>query len=141
MLNKKGQTYFIDVLILTILFLLVLLCFQVRAETLIKTYTYEQLSKAIYLAEGGKGYDYGIKSVNYKDEAEAKRICINTIRNNVKRYKDYGYKKHPNYLEFLASRYCPIGAKNDPGGLNKNWLKNVKFFLNKQNPIRTRKTP
>lgn len=33
------------------------------------------------------------------------------------------------YIEFLASRYCPIGADNDPQGLNKNWVKNVKYFL------------
>ena len=96
-------------------------------------YTNEQIANAIFLAEGGykAKYLYGIVSVKYKDEQEARRICLNTIRNNRKRYADYGYKKYNTYLEFLASRYAPIGVKNDPKGLNKNWLKNVKYFLEK----------
>lgn len=36
------------------------------------------------------------------------------------------------YIEFLGSRYCPVGADNDPQGLNKNWVKNVKYFLTKK---------
>lgn len=88
------------------------------------------LLKAIFQAEGGykAKYLYGIRSVPYKDEAEAKQICLNTIRNNRKRYKEYGHKKYDTFLEFLASRYCPIGCNND-NGTNKYWLKNVKYFL------------
>ena len=90
----------------------------------------ERLANAIFRAEGGHNatYLYGIRSIPYKDEAEARQICLNTIRNNKKRYKDYGHKHYNNYLEFLASRYCPIGAKNDPYGLNRHWLKNVRYF-------------
>jgi len=102
---------------------------RIESSTLIDA---EKLADAIFLAEGGygAGYLYGIRSVSYDTESEARRICINTINNNKKRYMEYGYKKHKTYLEFLASRYCPIGAKNDPKGLNKNWIKNVIFFLN-----------
>ena len=90
----------------------------------------EGLADAIFLAEGGykATYLYGIRSVKYDTEAEARQICLNTIRNNEKRYADYGYKKYDTYLEFLASRYCPINADNDPRGLNQNWLKNVKYY-------------
>ena len=90
-----------------------------------------KLCDAIFKAEGGAKaqYLYGIRSVKYKDEAEARKICLNTIRNNKKRYADYGYKKYDTYLEFLASRYCPVNAENDPTGLNHNWIKNVEFFL------------
>ena len=90
-------------------------------------YTDEQICNAIFLAEGGYNatFLYGIVSVSYETEAEAKRICINTIRNNRKRYADYGYKQYDSYLEFLASRYCPVEAHP----LNKYWLKNVKWFL------------
>jgi len=90
-----------------------------------------KLCNAIFKAEGGykATYLYGIRSIKYKDEAEARQICLNTIRNNRKRYAKYGHKKYDTYLEFLASRYCPVGAINDPTGLNKHWLKNVKFFL------------
>ena len=28
-------------------------------------------------------------------------------------------------LEEFAARWCPVGAKNDPKGLNKHWLKNA----------------
>ena len=92
-------------------------------------YTDEQIVNAIYKAEGGEKatYLYGIRSVSYKDEAEARRICLNTVRNNRRRFKDQ--TKHNEYLLFLASRYCPINADNDPKGLNKNWVKNVKYFL------------
>ena len=94
-------------------------------------FTNEQIANAIFLAEGGYKADflYGIVSVKYKDEADARRICVNTIRNNRKRYADYGYKQYSTYLEFLQSRYCPIGCSNDKGD-NKYWLKNVIWFLN-----------
>lgn len=96
-----------------------------------QVYTDEQIVEAIYKAEGGAGADYlyGIRSVRYEDAAEARRICFNTVRNNRRRYKEYGRKNYATFLEFLASRYAPVGAENDPRGLNRNWLKNVKFFL------------
>ena len=93
-------------------------------------YTNEQIADAIYLAEGGKKAKkpYGILSVPCENEAECRVICLNTIRNNRKRFKKQD--KYTNYLEFLASRYAPINAENDPQGLNHNWLKNVEWFLN-----------
>jgi hypothetical protein len=93
----------------------------------------EEIVNAIYQAEGGAKaqYLYGIRSVKYESPEEARRICFNTVRNNRKRFADYGNKNFKTYLEFLASRYCPIGADNDPRGLNQYWLKNVKFFLEK----------
>ena len=93
-------------------------------------YTDEQIVNAIFKAEGGYKaiYLYGIRSVKYKDEAEAREICFRTVRNNHKRYTDYGYKSYDTYLEFLASRYCPVGCDNDRG-TNKFWLGNVLYFL------------
>jgi len=101
---------------------------------LAKNYSNEEICDAIYLAEGGEKtkYPYGIKSVKCSGEKECRKICINTVRNNKRRYREYGYKKYKTFLEFLASRYAPIGAKNDPKNLNKNWLKNVKYFLRKE---------
>ena len=94
----------------------------------------EDLIYAIYKAEGGEKAvkPYGILSVPCDTKDECRQICLNTVRNNRRRYADYGYKKYDTYLEFLASRYAPIGATNDPRGLNKNWLKNVKYFLNRR---------
>lgn len=88
-------------------------------------YTDEDLANAIYLAEGGKGYNYGIKSVKFKDEADAQRICLNTIKNQRKRHALHNCGR--DYLTCLWFRYCPPTAHK----LNKNWLKNVRYFLNK----------
>jgi len=84
---------------------------------------------AIYLAEGGEKArkPYGILSVPCGSKAECRRIAERTVRNNFKRWADAGAEG--DYLEFLARRYAPIGAENDPKGLNENWLKNVRHFL------------
>lgn len=94
-------------------------------------YTDEEIADAIYLAEGGEkaSVPYGILSVSCDTYERCRQICLNTIKNNRVRYKEWGYKTHDTYLQFLASRYAPIGAENDPTGLNKNWLRNVKYFL------------
>jgi hypothetical protein len=39
--------------------------------------------------------------------------------------------KKGDFLESLARRYCPVGADNDPNGLNKHWLKNVTAWTRK----------
>lgn len=90
-----------------------------------------KLMEAIYIAEGGKKAKkpYGILSIPCEGKAHCGRICLNTIRNNLKRWDKAG-RKEP-YLEFLARRYAPQGVKNDPNGLNRNWLKNVSRIYNK----------
>ena len=94
-------------------------------------YSDEQIINAIYLAEGGDRaeYPYGIRSISCGSRAECLKICRNTVRNNRQRFADYGHKSYPDFISFLGSRYCPVGAGNDPKGLNKNWIKNVTFFL------------
>ena len=87
------------------------------------------LANAIYKAENSKKFPYGIKSVPCNGELKCREICKNTIINNIKRWKKSGKST---YLEFLANRYAPVGVSNDPSGLNEHWLKNVKFFLNKE---------
>lgn len=87
------------------------------------------LADAIFVAEGGvkAKVPYGILSVKVRDKAEARRVCLNTIRNNWRRWEEAGRKGE--YLEFLARRYAPVGAQNDPKGLNRHWLRNVKENL------------
>ncbi len=93
-------------------------------------YSDEQLVNAIYISEGGPKaqYLYGIRSVKYKNAQEARQICLNTIRKNKIRFSKQA--KYKDYLEFLASRYCPIGCDNDRGA-NRFWLKNVRYHLQK----------
>jgi len=96
-----------------------------------------QIANAIYHAEGGKkaAYPYGIIAGRKLSEAEARRWCLNTIRNNRQRYAalrsgpDTAHLAPGTYLEFLAARYAPIGAANDPRNLNQHWLKNVRYHL------------
>jgi len=93
---------------------------------------FEKLADAIYLAEGGtkavKPYgvlrDYCIKGdIN----GQCRKGCIQTIE---KRYRMWS--KTGDFISYLSRSYCPIGAKNDPKGLNKNWVRNVTHFYNKE---------
>jgi hypothetical protein len=92
---------------------------------------FDKLTQVIYQIEGGAKakYLYGIVSIKYKNEAEARKICNNTIRNNWYRWKQNS--KGLTFDVYLASVYCPIGAANDPKGLNVNWLSNFRFYVKK----------
>lgn len=52
-----------------------------------------------------------------------------TIKKNLERFKNSDF--NGDFIGFLQRRYCPIGAENDPDGLNENWEKNVRFYYNK----------
>lgn len=90
---------------------------------------YNAIVDAIYKAEGSERAmkPFGILSVPCSGYDECRQICLNTVRNNYKRWLKSD--RSLTYLEFLSKRYAPIGVSNDPQGLNKNWLRNVKFFL------------
>jgi len=82
-----------------------------------------RIADAIYRVEGGSKAKapYGILSVKVSNATEARKVCLNTIRNNHTRWIRAG--KPGKFLDFLADRYCPKSA--DPVG-NRNWKKNVK---------------
>lgn len=96
---------------------------------------FNKLVDAIYFAEGAERAKkpFGILSVSCDGYEDCRKICYNTVRNNWRRWqnKTHNADKYNTYLEFLASRYAPIGVSNDPTNLNKNWLKNVTYFYNK----------
>lgn len=89
----------------------------------------EKLADAIYYAEGGAKtkHPYGILK-KYK-KTSPRQACINTIKTNLKVY--LVVKPKEDFIVFLSKKYAPIGAKNDPTNLNKNWVKNVKYYYNK----------
>ena len=89
-------------------------------------YTDAQIADAIYLAEGGPKALYAYGVLKHYRHTSARQACLNTIAHARRDYKDSG-----DFILFLSKRYAPIGAANDPRGLNKNWIKNVKFFLQK----------
>ncbi|HNX03587.1 MAG TPA: hypothetical protein PKM71_07985 [Candidatus Cloacimonas sp.] len=107
----------------TTIILIVLLCLSIffgvkscRAEVV----DIERLADAIYYAEGGANtrFPYGILA-KYKTTTP-RQACINTIKSNLKRWNGEG-----DFISFLGKTYCPVGAKNDPTGLNRNWVRNV----------------
>jgi hypothetical protein len=106
--------------------LLMLLIIPARAQIApapAPAYTVNQIADAIYLAEGGArtAHPYGILA-HYK-HTSARQACINTINHALKDFKG------GDFIRFLQKRYCPVGAANDPRGLNKNWYSNVMKFL------------
>ena len=86
----------------------------------------DRIADAIWRVEGGAKarVPYGILSVPVRDAAEARRVCLNTIRNNHKRWIKAG--RPGDYLDFLADRYCPPSV--DPVG-NRNWKRNIRQIL------------
>lgn len=70
---------------------------------------------------GGMMCNSGLISYSSLDKG-IEKFLIN-LKNN---YFDIGL----NTLEKIQPKYCPIGAKNDPTGLNKNWLSGTNKMLN-----------
>lgn len=95
-------------------------------------WTDNQIATAIYYAEGGKHarYPYGIRSRRCAGSTECHQICLTTVKRNRQRFANYGHKNASDFITFLGSRYCPVGASNDKNDLNKNWINNVTWYLN-----------
>ena len=113
-------------------FIYIIICFLYvnTAFAISSPINIEKLADAIYLAEGGAKtrHPYGILA-HYK-HTTPRQACINTIKSNIKRWESSGSKE--DFIVFMSKTYCPIGALNDPMGLNKNWVKNVKYYYNKK---------
>lgn len=102
-----------------------LLCFVLMATmSYAQDYTNAEIADTIYLAEGGAktNHPYGILTRYHS--TSPRQACLNTIVHARRDWDGTG-----DFIVFLGSRYCPVGAENDPTGLNKNWVKNVNYFL------------
>ena len=110
---------------LTIVVSLLMIYIQVASASEEPYYQTSDIVNAIWIIEGGLKTDwpFGIKSVYCKDYQACKKICKNTVENNRVRYINYGYKQEKDFTTFLAKRYCPTDWET--------WLKNLKYFLNK----------
>lgn len=88
----------------------------------------ETMADSIFRAEGGKKArkPYGVLSIPVTSEAHARRITLNSIRNNWKRWERAG-KPH-DFISYMGKRWCPPSA--DPIG-HKNWVRNVRAYLTK----------
>ncbi len=70
---------------------------------------------------GGVMCSSGLKT--YLTLEEGITDFLNNLKNN---YFNLGLDT----LEKIQPKYCPIGAKNDPTGLNKNWLSGTTKYYN-----------
>lgn len=90
----------------------------------------DRWADAIFKAEGGYSatYLYGIRSIPYNSEAEARRICKNTVYNTLVKYRSTRCRPDDDDLTCMARRYCPVGSDTD-NGTCQYWKKNVQYFL------------
>jgi len=84
---------------------------------------------AIRKAENGRpGREFGIlhpRAIDTNLNTQAGWAAATIVKNRV-RWAGKG-----DFITFLGNRYCPVGAENDPTGLNNNWIKNVKSWVRK----------
>lgn len=94
-------------------------------------YSLEEWADAIYKAENSKTHPYGIM-VKYR-HTSPRNACKNTVARNWRDYSKLPVKTRQSmpFVTWLSRHYAPIGVSNDPQGLNKNWIKNVEFYLKK----------
>ena len=89
----------------------------------------EKLIDAMTVAEGGpaafiRAVRISIPSCD--DLCQARQIAANTIAHALWDYVGGGYAPgFDAFVTFLGARWAPVGAANDPQGLNRNWVPNV----------------
>jgi hypothetical protein len=85
------------------------------------------------IENGGPGREFGVLSVSaptYEDQA---RVAAQSLRNAMDRYRAQVVKEPlgmdgrltADFLRFFSARYAPVGAGNDPTGLNRNHAGNL----------------
>lgn len=117
-----NPKWFFPAVFLMLAIFVLFFCRGVRGE---ENFSNEQIVNAIFLAEGGSRaqYYYGVRSVKYRDIAEARQICLNSVKNGRKRWIKAG--KPYDLIIFIGLRYCPPKAHPK----NSAWVRNVKYFL------------
>ena len=89
---------------------------------------------ALRRTENGRpGREFGVLSVAADSREAQTRVAANTVRNTIARFeRDGGVAVDPAtgryseaFLRFLSSRYAPLGAANDPAGLNRHHAANL----------------
>jgi len=86
---------------------------------------------AIRNAENGRaGIEFGVLHPRAMDRPNSLRVqagwAAATVSKNRKRWLDSN--QDIDFITFLGNRYCPVGAENDPTGLNRHWIGNVRKF-------------
>ena len=113
----RGLAIAVGILCVVIVAVVILTAKPAKAETI----DVESLATAIGKAENSTTHPYGIMA-HYK-HTTPRQACINTINHALRDWDGNG-----DFISFLQKRYAPIGADNDPRGLNRFWTKNVRMF-------------
>ncbi len=82
---------------------------------------------------GGVGREFGVLSVKAPDLDSQARVAANTVRNTIQRFEQGGGRAidaqtgrySDEFLRYFSARYAPIGAANDPSGLNRYHAANL----------------
>lgn len=77
-----------------------------------------------YAENGGPGREYGILHARVKPTYRSQAgWCAATVQKTWDRWSGT-----EGFITYLGARYCPVGADNDPKGLNRHWVGNVTKF-------------
>lgn len=88
----------------------------------------EILVDAIKRAENSHKHPYGILKPYCKPndpDGQCRKGCRQTVTKWLAKLK---YSTADEFIDKFGDVFCPIGASNDPKGLNANWKKNTKYF-------------
>lgn len=96
-----------------------------HTPALTREYTDEQFVQAIAKAEG-RPDTFGIRSIPCYSQVQCHMVALRTVEASRKRYDLYGYRRYPDFIKFLQSRWCPSSEDSC-----KTWYKNVTYFLKK----------
>jgi hypothetical protein len=90
--------------------------------------------KALRHAEnGGPGREFGVLSVLAPTYAHQARVAAESVRRSLERFEHSGRpaieprsgRYSEEFIRFFSSRYAPVGAGNDPAGLNRHHARNL----------------
>lgn len=93
-------------------------------------HTCSELADAIYLSEGGSHTKHSYGILRHYKHTDARMACINTIHHNIIRW--FNTDQQEPFLHYLARHYAPVDSDTD-NGTNQYWLKNVSYWLMREN--------
>lgn len=96
---------------------------QIKISIAISKWETGSWNSKIYKNYNNVGGMYCKGFIKYQSLDEGVNAFVLNLKRN---YFDIGL----NTIEKIGAKYCPVGAKNDPTGINKNWVPGVTNFYN-----------